>query len=79
MQRNLVKIIIIVLIVIMVLVSVIGTILIVATDMFKSKDVLFKRYIAQNVMAMSNIFDFSDEKDLVQILNHFRNFKGFKK
>ena len=69
MQRNLPKIIIIILVVVIVVVSVAGAVLYLKTDLFKSKQVLFEKYIAQNVESLSEVFDLSNEKKLSGILN----------
>ena len=68
MQKNLIKISIIILIVIMILVSVIGTILYLTTDALKSKDVLFQKYILQNVEAVVDMVDFSNEEKYIKTL-----------
>lgn len=68
MQKNLIKISIIILVVIMILVSVIGTILYLTTDALKSKDVLFQKYILQNVEAVVDMVDFSNEEKYIKAL-----------
>ena len=48
MQENKIKIIIIILIILMILTAVGGTILYITTDMFKSSETLFQKYIFPN-------------------------------
>lgn len=68
MKNNLPNVIIIILIVIVILVSTIGTFLYIKTDFLKSKEVLFQKYISQNIVAVADIFDISDEEEYIKLL-----------
>lgn len=57
-----VRLIIIILIVAMVLVAIAGGVLYFTTDMLKSKETLFQKYIAQNIKNFANIADVSNEE-----------------
>ena len=64
MQDNKIKIIIIILIVLIFLVGIGGTVLYFTTDMFKPKNKLFEKYIAQNI----NIIDEMAKKSPKEIM-----------
>lgn len=68
MQNNLSKIIIIILVVTLAIVSTTVTILYAKTDLLKSKDILFKKYLAQNVEFFSDILDLSSEEEFAKII-----------
>ena len=61
MERS-IKLIIIILIALMVVVSIVGGILFFTTDLFKSKETLFKKYLAQELKNIAEISDVSDEE-----------------
>lgn len=70
MQRDWPKIIIIILVGIIIVVSIILTILYLKTDLLKSKEVLFKKYISQNVGNVAEILDFETEDNYIKILQN---------
>ena len=61
MERNL-KLISIIIIVLIVLVAIIGSILFFATDLLKSDEILFKKYLAQDIQNIAEVFDFKNEE-----------------
>ena len=67
MERKL-KIIIIILVILMVLIGVGGTALYLTTDFLKSDEVLFQKYIAQNVQNIIDVFDISNEEAYIDKL-----------
>lgn len=68
MQDSKVKIIIIILVALMILTILVGTILYFTTDMLKSSETLFKKYIAQNVQDIFEMVDISDETKTIDFL-----------
>lgn len=58
MEKN-VKLIIIVLVIAMFLLAIIGGILYFTTDLFKSNEKLFQKYVSQNIKNIANVFDVS--------------------
>lgn len=68
MQDSKTKIIIIILIALILLVGIGGTILYLTTDMFKSSQVLFQKYIAQDVKNIVDVFEISKEEQNVDLL-----------
>ena len=68
MQKDWPKIIIIILVIIIVIISIILTILYLKTDLLKSKEVLFKKYISQNVGSVAEILDFDTEDKYIKVL-----------
>ena len=62
------KIIIIILVILMVLIGVGGTALYLTTDFLKSDEVLFQKYISQNVQNIIEVFDISSEEAYIDEL-----------
>ena len=58
MEKN-VKLILIVLVIAMLLLAITGGILYFTTDLFKSKEKLFQKYVSQNIKHIANVFDVS--------------------
>ena len=69
MIENKLKIIIIILVVMMVVVGVGGTALYLTTDFLKSDEVLFQKYIAQNLNNIIEVFDISQEESYIDLLH----------
>ena len=67
MGKN-VKIIIISIIVLIVLISVVGVVLFFTTDLLKSSEVLFKKYLAKDVQNISEVLDISHEEEFLDYL-----------
>ena len=63
MKESNIKIILIILFVILILLSVAGVVLYITTDMFKSSETLFKKYIIQNVKDVADVVDTSAEEE----------------
>ena len=63
-----VRLIIIILFVVMILVSIVGGVLYFTTDMLKSNETLFQKYLAQNIKNFANIADVSNEKKYIDYL-----------
>ena len=61
MERNF-KLISIIIIVLIVLVAIVGCILFFATDLLKSDEILFKKYLAQDIQNIAEVFDFKNEE-----------------
>lgn len=70
MKENKTKPIIILLIVIMILIITVGATLYVMTDMFKSSEQLFKKYIVQNVKNVVDILDISNEEEIIDTVQN---------
>ena len=68
MENKIFRIIIIILISLIVLTSVGGTILYVTTDILKSKDELFQKYMAQNIQNIVDVIDVSQECKNIDLL-----------
>lgn len=68
MQDSKTKIIIIILIVLIFLVGIGGTILYLTTDMFKSSQVLFQKYISQDIKNIVDVFEVSKEEQNIDLL-----------
>lgn len=68
MQENKIKIIIIILIILMILTAVGGAILYITTDMFKSSETLFQKYILQDIQNIAEIMDVSKEEQNIDEL-----------
>ena len=68
MQENKIKIIIIILIILMILTAVGGTILYITTDMFKSSETLFQKYILQDIQNIAEVIDVSKEEQNIDKL-----------
>jgi hypothetical protein len=69
MDSRLAKILIIILVIIIVVVSILGIVLYIFTDMLKSNDVLFKKYVAQNISSIAEVFDVSTEESYIKTLD----------
>ena len=67
LEKN-VKRIIIIIVVIILLIGIGGTVLYFTTDLLKSEDVLFKKYISQNIKNIVNVMDFSEEENNINSL-----------
>ncbi len=63
-----VRLIIVILFVVMILVSIVGGVLYFTTDMLKSNETLFQKYIAQNIKNFANIADVSNEEKNIDYL-----------
>lgn len=63
-----VKIIIILIIVLILVISIGGVVLFFTTDLLKSNDVLFKKYFAQDIQNIAEVFDISQEEEFVDYL-----------
>ena len=63
-----VRLILIILIVAMILVVVAGGVLYFTTDMLKSNNILFQKYLAQNINNFANVLDVSNEEKLIDFL-----------
>ena len=63
-----VRLIIVLLFVVMILVSIVGGVLYFTTDMLKSNETLFQKYIAQNIKNFANIADVSNEEKNIDYL-----------
>ena len=68
MQENKIKIIIIILIILMILTAVGGTILNITTDMLKSSETLFQKYILQDIQNIAEVIDISKEEQNIDKL-----------
>lgn len=68
MQDNKLKIIIIILVVLIFVVAIGGTVLYLTTDMFKSSQVLFQKYISQNIQDIIDVFEVEQEEQTVDLL-----------
>lgn len=69
MVERKIKIAIIILIILMVLVGVIGTVLYCTTDLLKSSETLFQKYILQNITNVAEVIDVSREEQNIDLLN----------
>ena len=69
MKESNIKIILIILFVILILLSVAGVVLYITTDMFKSSETLFKKYIIQNVKDVADVVDTSAEEEYFNYTN----------
>lgn len=67
LEKNIKKIIIVLIVAIFLILGV-GIILYFTTDLLKSKDALFKKYLAQNVKNIAEVVDFSEEKKDMDVL-----------
>ena len=63
-----VRLIIVILFVVMILVSIVGGVLYFTTDMLKSNETLFQKYLAQNIKNFANIADVSNEEKNIDYL-----------
>lgn len=63
-----VRLILIILIVAMILVAVAGGVLYFTTDLLKSNNILFQKYLAQNINNFANVLDVSNEEKLIDFL-----------
>lgn len=61
MERNF-KLILIIIIILIFLVATVGGILFFATDLLKSDEILFKKYLAQDIQNIAEVFDFKNEE-----------------
>ena len=68
MQDNKIKIIIIILVVLIFVVAIGGTVLYLTTDMFKSSQVLFQKYISQNIQDIVDVCEVNQEEQTVDLL-----------
>lgn len=68
MQGSKTKTIIIIFIIFIILVSVVGTFLYVTTDMLKSSETLFQKYISQNIRNITDVTDVSKEEENIDFL-----------
>lgn len=68
MQDNKIKIIIIVLIILMILTVVGGAVLYFATDMLKSSETLFQKYILQDIQNIAEVIEVSKEEENIDLL-----------
>lgn len=69
MQGSKTRIVIIILIVFIILASLLGIVLYVTTDMFKSSEILFQKYISQNVKNVADVIDVSKEEQTIDLLS----------
>lgn len=79
MKDDKIKIIIIILIMLIFVVAIGGTILCLTTDMLKSSETLFKKYISQDVQNIANVFEVSKEEkniDLLRKTDYIENSKA---
>ena len=79
MKDDKIKIIIIILIMLIFVVAIGGTILYLTTDMLKSSETLFKKYISQDVQNIANVFEVSKEEkniDLLRKTDYIENSKA---
>lgn len=70
MQDKKIKIIIIILVVLIFLVGIGGTILYLTTDMLKSSQVLFQKYISQDLQNIVDVFEVSKEEQNIDLLRN---------
>lgn len=63
-----VKIIIIAIIILIILISVVGVVLFFTTDLLKTNDVLFKKYLANDVQNIAEVLDISHEEEFIDYL-----------
>ena len=63
-----VRLVIVILFVAMILVSIVGGVLYFTTDMLKSNETLFQKYLAQNIKNFANIADVSNEEKYIDYL-----------
>ena len=70
MQENKLRIIIIILIILIFLVAIGGTALYLTTDLFKSSQVLFQKYIAQDIENIADVFEVSQEEKNIDLLRN---------
>lgn len=68
MQDNKLKIIIIILVILIFVVTIGGVILYFTTDLLKPSEVLFQKYISQNIVNISRLFDVSKEEQNIDLL-----------
>lgn len=67
MEKN-VKLIIIVLVIAMFLLAITGGVLYFTTDLFKSNEKLFQKYVSQNIKNIANVFDVSTEEKYIDYI-----------
>lgn len=70
MQTNKIKNIIIILLILFVVTIVAGVTVYFTTDLLKPKEMLFKKYIAQNIINVADIFDISSETEIIDLLRN---------
>lgn len=68
MEDNKTKMAIIILVILIIVVSVGGVVIYFTTDMLKSSQVLFQKYIAQDVQSIANVFEVSKEEENIDLL-----------
>ena len=68
MSEKNIKLIIIILIIAIVLIGTTATALFFTTDLLKSKETLFKKYIAQNIKNIAEVADISEEEKVIDTL-----------
>ena len=62
------KLIIIILIILMFFIAILGGILYFTTDVLKSDEMLFKKYLAQDIQNIATVFDFSQEENYIDYI-----------
>ena len=68
MRDSKTKIIIIILVVLIILTVIIGTVLYLTTDMLKPKQLLFQKYLSQNIQNIVDVFEVSKEEQMADLL-----------
>lgn len=68
MRDSKTKIIIIILVVLIILTAIIGTVLYLTTDMLKPKQLLFQKYLSQNIQNIVDVFEVSKEEQMTDLL-----------
>lgn len=62
------RIIILILIILIILITVVGTVLYFTTDMLKSSETLFKKYLLQDIQNIAEVIDLSKEEQTIDLL-----------
>ena len=64
------RIIIIMLVILMIILCTLSVVLFITTDMFKSNEMLFKKYISQNLKNVADTVDISSEENIIDYLQN---------
>lgn len=68
MQESKTRIVIIILIILIIIVAVGGTALYLTTDLLKSSETLFQKYLLQDIQNIAEVFDVSEEEKMIDLL-----------
>lgn len=70
MQANFTKLLSIIIVIVIIIACILGIVLYMFTDLFKSSEGLFKKYISQNISEIYEIFDISTEEKIISLLSN---------